>query len=65
MDPVLLDVLAAAYAAAGSFDKAIAAAQAARSLVPDASAIRERLAFYQQRRPYVDVLGTGPVRLRR
>jgi tetratricopeptide (TPR) repeat protein len=63
-DPVLLDVLAAAYAAGGSFDKAIAAAQAARDLVPEASAIRERLGLYQQRQSYVDVLGTGPVKLR-
>src|SRR5262249_32008918 len=34
-DAVALDVLAAAYAAAGAFDKAIIAARAARDLLPE------------------------------
>lgn len=66
-NPVFLDVLAAAYAAAGSFEKAVASAQAARNLIPTGdsaatSAISERLRLYEQRRVYVDVRGAGPVR---
>jgi len=66
-DPAALDALAAAYAAGGRFDDAIAAAQAAVDLVtghePAGEAdIARRLALYRDRRPYVDVLGAGPVR---
>jgi tetratricopeptide (TPR) repeat protein len=64
-DPVSLDVLGAAYAAAARFDDAVATARAAvdllgeigRSTPSDAAG---RLALYQQRQPYVDVAGTGP-----
>jgi len=51
-----LDVLAAAYAAAGEFDRAQAAAAAALRLLPAeplATEIRQRLDLYRQRRPYV------------
>jgi Flp pilus assembly protein TadD len=61
-DPVLLDVLAAAYAASGSFEQAIAAARAARDLIPNESVMKQRLALYQQRRAYLDVLGSGPIK---
>jgi tetratricopeptide (TPR) repeat protein len=65
-DPTSLDALAAAYAAGGSFDKATAAAQAARSLLLDRdpgaeSQIRERMALYQKRQRFVDVQGAGPI----
>jgi tetratricopeptide (TPR) repeat protein len=60
-DPVLLDVLAAAYAASGSFEKAVAAARAAQYLIPAKSAMEQRLALYQQGRAYVDVHGSGPI----
>jgi tetratricopeptide (TPR) repeat protein/mono/diheme cytochrome c family protein len=55
-----LDVLAAAYAAAGDFDKAIATIHEAlnasdvRAAPAFADAVQRRLALYQQRRPYVD-----------
>ncbi|MBI3402489.1 MAG: tetratricopeptide repeat protein [Acidobacteria bacterium] len=55
-DARALDVLAAAYAAAGEFDRAVAAAQAALGLKPadpDAAAIRRRQELYRQRKPYV------------
>jgi tetratricopeptide (TPR) repeat protein len=61
-DPVLLDVLAAAYAASGSFEKAIATARAAQDLIPGKSAMEQRLALYRQGRAYVDVLGSGPAK---
>jgi tetratricopeptide (TPR) repeat protein len=53
-DPAALDALAAAYAAAGDFDRAVTTAEAA---LPFASAghaenIRLRLELYRQRRPY-------------
>jgi tetratricopeptide (TPR) repeat protein len=54
-DPAVLDVLAAAYAAAGAFDRAIAASEAALRLGPPAigaAAIRARLELYKQHRPY-------------
>jgi tetratricopeptide (TPR) repeat protein len=56
-DPVILDTLATAYAAAGLFDKAITAAQKALKLADAAKSkkladqIRSRLASYQQKRP--------------
>jgi tetratricopeptide (TPR) repeat protein/mono/diheme cytochrome c family protein len=55
-DAGAFDVLAAAYAAAGEFDRAVAAAQAAIELkpaAPDAAAIRRRQELYRQRKPYV------------
>jgi tetratricopeptide (TPR) repeat protein len=52
----VMDVLAAAYAAAGLYDQAIATAQAALGLAPQgsssANAIRERQELYKQHRPY-------------
>jgi regulator of sirC expression with transglutaminase-like and TPR domain len=51
----LLDVLAAAYASAGLFDRASEAAQAALDLAPRSSiaaGIRERAGLYRQRKPY-------------
>ena len=57
-DPSVLDILAAAYAAAGQFDRAIDAAQAAVSLATASQSpaavdqIRARLALYQQHVPY-------------
>ena len=51
-----LDVLAAAYAEAGQFDRAVTTAQAALELAsrnsPIAAAILERQELYKQRRPY-------------
>jgi tetratricopeptide (TPR) repeat protein/mono/diheme cytochrome c family protein len=65
-DPAALDVLAAAYAAAGRFDEAAAVAQHASDLAQTASprAIAEiagRLALYRQRQPYIDARRVGPV----
>jgi tetratricopeptide (TPR) repeat protein len=52
-DPLVLDVLAAAHAAAGDFDRAAATAQAALDLAtgPLATGIRERLDAYRRRQP--------------
>jgi len=55
-DASALDVLAAAYAAAGQFDRAIAVSQSALELKPDAplaAAIRRRQELYRQHKPYV------------
>src|SRR5262249_17440863 len=55
-DPHALDVLAAAYAANGDFNRAQDAAAAALRLLPPeplAPEIRGRLDLYRQRRPYV------------
>jgi tetratricopeptide (TPR) repeat protein len=55
-DASALDILAAAYASAGQFDRAIAITQEALGLEPDdalAAAIRQRQALYRQRRGYV------------
>jgi tetratricopeptide (TPR) repeat protein/mono/diheme cytochrome c family protein len=52
----ILDILAAAQAAAGRFDLAEATCEAALALQPDdrlATAIRQRFALYLQRRPYI------------
>lgn len=55
-----LDVAAAAYAAAGEFSRAIAAARRALDLLKTggdsgtAAAVQARLSLYQQRRPYVE-----------
>jgi Flp pilus assembly protein TadD len=56
-EPVMLDVLAVAYAAAGRFDEAMVTAEKAlglaRATSPDlASAIQQRLELFRQRRPY-------------
>ena len=57
-DPVVLDVLAAAYAAAGQFDLAVRTAQNALALASVAGAteleqlIRQRLALYGSSQPY-------------
>ena len=53
-DPTVLDVLAAAYAAAGDFVQAIATAQRALALASpgDADSLRQRLQLYQKRRPF-------------
>ena len=54
-DPAVLDVLAAAYAAAGAFDRAIEVSEAALQLAPPpvgAAAIRARQALYRQRQAY-------------
>jgi len=55
-DARALDVLAAAYAAAGDFDRAQDAAAAALRLLPAEplnTEIRQRLDLYRQRRPYI------------
>jgi serine/threonine-protein kinase len=59
-DAAVLDVLAAAYAAAGQFDRAIATARAALSALPAsasqselATSIRRRLDLYSAGRPYI------------
>jgi tetratricopeptide (TPR) repeat protein len=52
-DPVALDVLGAAYAAAGHFNRAIDTAEAAIGLAPpNATVIRERRDLYILQRPY-------------
>ncbi|MEQ1908368.1 MAG: hypothetical protein ABMA15_06070, partial [Vicinamibacterales bacterium] len=54
-DAGMLDILAAAYASASQFERAIAISEAALTLKPDAglaAAIRERAEQYRQRRPY-------------
>jgi tetratricopeptide (TPR) repeat protein len=56
MDASALDILAAAYASASQFDRAIAVTQEALGLKPDdalAAAIRQRQALYRQHRAYV------------
>jgi tetratricopeptide (TPR) repeat protein len=58
-DPPVLDVLAAAYAAAGLFERAVATARAAAAAATSAqmsslaSDIRKRLALYELRQPYL------------
>jgi tetratricopeptide (TPR) repeat protein len=53
-DPTVLDVLAAAYAAAGDFERAVATVQRALRLAPpaDADSLRQRLQLYRQRRDF-------------
>jgi tetratricopeptide (TPR) repeat protein len=54
-DASALDILAAAYAAAGQFDRAIGVAEAALGMKPDAAlaaAIRRRQELYRQHQPY-------------
>jgi len=55
-DPIALDVLAAAYATSGSFEKAQALSRRAAHLAdqtPVAGEIRGRLHLYETRRRYV------------
>ena len=54
-EPWLLDTLAAAYAAAGHFDRAVATASRAATLADDVNAqeIREHLALYRSRKPFI------------
>ena len=55
-EPGFLDILAAAYASAGDFDRAVTTADAALALAPPpvgASAIRARQELYKQRTPYL------------
>ena len=66
-DATALDVLAASAAAAGRFEEAVMREQAALDLLKsrdasDVAVVRERLALYHERRPYLDVRGRGPVR---
>jgi Flp pilus assembly protein TadD len=56
-DARALDILAAAYAAAGEFDRAQEAESAALQLLPSeplAIGIRQRLDLYRQRKPYIE-----------
>ena len=68
--PRALDVVAAAYAAAGRFEDAVLAAQAALDLLArdrpaDGSGeLAGRLTQYQRRTAHIDERGTGPVSLR-
>ena len=61
-DPLILDFLAAAYAAAGRFEEAVTTAQAAIGLAAAAGderladKVRQRLLGYQQGRPYREPL---------
>ena len=60
-DAGVLDILAAAQAAAGLFDAAVTTCDAALALNPQAplaAAIRQRQALYNQRRPYISNDGT-------
>jgi arylsulfatase A-like enzyme/Flp pilus assembly protein TadD len=65
--PVILDTLAAAYAAAGDFERAAATAQDAASLAAAAGAtalsgdIGGRLALYRQKKPYRETRGATAV----
>jgi tetratricopeptide (TPR) repeat protein len=55
-DPAVLDALAASYAAAGQFDRAVSVSQAALDLKPPdllAAAIRQRQELYRRRQSYV------------
>jgi tetratricopeptide (TPR) repeat protein len=61
-DPVVLDALAAAYAAAGDWDAAVATAEAAIALASGRSGalaedIAKRLALYRGRQPYREPVG--------
>jgi tetratricopeptide (TPR) repeat protein len=52
-DAAALDVLAAAYASAGDYDRAMAAAQSALNLNPaNATQIAARRDLYKAHRPY-------------
>jgi cytochrome c-type biogenesis protein CcmH/NrfG len=51
-DPGSLDVLAAAYAEAGRYKEAVAAAQKALSATPPPPGVSDRLSLYESGRPY-------------
>jgi cytochrome c-type biogenesis protein CcmH/NrfG len=54
-DASALDILAAAYASSGQFDRAVATCALALRMNPDAAlaaSIERRLALYRQRRPF-------------
>jgi tetratricopeptide (TPR) repeat protein len=58
-DPIVLDILAASYAASGAFDKAVATEHEAQLLLPEqnstaAAAIRERVVLFQKRLQFID-----------
>ena len=65
--PVILDTLAAAYAAAGDFERAAATAQEAASLAAAGGAtalsadIGTRLALYREKKPYREARGATAV----
>jgi spermidine synthase len=64
-DPVLLDVLGAAYAAAGKFGPAINSAKRAFDLTTDttaSAALRDRLSKYESGVSFVDTHHEGPIR---
>lgn len=67
-DVLALDTLAAAYACAGTFDKAVTAQQASISLASAAKAspatisdLQNRLALYRQRKPFVEEINSDRV----
>jgi Tfp pilus assembly protein PilF/mono/diheme cytochrome c family protein len=70
-DPRSLDVLAAAYAAAGRFDQAVTTAQTAVDLLrargsPSAAIeVSERVELYRRHQAFVDTQGSGPVQVGR
>jgi tetratricopeptide (TPR) repeat protein len=56
-NPRILDTLAAAYASAGNFEKAVSVAEEAIRLAQDealAASIRVRVNLYRERKPFVD-----------
>jgi hypothetical protein len=66
-DPLILDTLAAAYAAVGMYDLAIVHAERALKALarePTAAAlaveIRDRLALYREHKPYRAPVGSAP-----
>jgi Tfp pilus assembly protein PilF/mono/diheme cytochrome c family protein len=68
-DPRSLDVLAAAYAAAGRFDQAVTTAQTAVDLLRASSSpsaagkVSERIEMYRRHQAFVDTRGSGPVQV--
>ncbi len=57
-NPAILDTLAAAYASAGNFEKAVAVAEEAIRRAPEegplAEQVRARLNLYREKKPYVE-----------
>ncbi len=70
-DPRSLDVLGAAYAAAGRFDQAVTTAQTAvdllgaRGSLSAATEVSERVELYRRHQAFVDARGSGPVNVGR
>jgi Tfp pilus assembly protein PilF/mono/diheme cytochrome c family protein len=70
-DPRSLDVLGAAYAAAGRFDQAVTTAQTAvdllraRGSLSGATEVSERVELYRRHQAFVDARGSGPVNVGR